>query len=314
MFDPLKACRDRRKQNKLKTHRQVALLDIRKQRSKFDVMVQRFQKAGCTPDDTFVTDIRGRLEGVEQRANGAGSTDELDDLMEEAEEQGELRAYICPHGEIEDEGNLTINVMEEWNIPKAKIAIYRDSLGQKLKDEDPKIASGALRDIFHEYNSWSAHTEDYEEKIWKYTRWLFAATIILSLLAIFTRYYPPTILFGLLLAGVAGACVSVMAKMPGPDVSLSGDFDVYRRQILCRIGIGAIASLIGCALLGWGLIPISIRDKSFADVLNACTASPHTSCTGLNHLILLCVPMLFGFSERALTSFERIFGSSNVPQ
>jgi len=119
----------------------------------------------------------------------------------------------------------------------------------------------------------------------------------------------------ILSAGAAGSCVSVMAKMPLLDVSLSGELDSYERRILSRVGVGVIASLIGCGLLGWGLISFSIQGQTFANILDACSGTSTTSCTGLNALIVLAVPMLFGFSERALTSFERkVFGSSRQEQ
>jgi hypothetical protein len=145
----------------------------------------------------------------------------------------------------------------------------------------------------------------------RYTWWLFGATIILPPLAVlafhFAFWFSPLLFFGLLCAGVAGSCVSVMAKMPALDVSLSAELDAYGRRILTRIGIGGVASLIGCAFLGW--FPISIQNQTFADALNACATSPTTS-TGIKTLLLLGVPMLLGFSERTLTSFEqRVFGS-----
>jgi hypothetical protein len=75
--------------------------------------------------------------------------------------------------------------------------------------------------------------------------------------------------------------------------------------VLSRVGAGVAGSLIGCALLGWGLPPIAIGGREFADILNTCSASGATGCTGLERLILLAVPMLLGFSERTLTAFER---------
>lgn len=145
----------------------------------------------------------------------------------------------------------------------------------------------------------------------RFTNWLFGATIVLPLLALLAFHWAPSFLGGILLAGAAGSCVSVMAKMPTLDVSLSGELEAYKRRIMTRIGVGVIASLIGCALLAWGLLPISIQNQTFADILRGCTASSSTSCTALSHLILLGIPMLFGFSERALTSFEeRVFGNS----
>src|SRR5262249_19838788 len=102
-------------------------------------------------------------------------------------------------------------------------------------------------------------------------------------------------------------------KLPLLDVSLSGELDAYGRRILSRIATGVVAALIGCAGLGWGLLPISIQNQSFADVLNACGKFPSTDCTGAKVLILLAVPMVFGFSERVLTSFEqRLLGSQKT--
>jgi hypothetical protein len=144
-----------------------------------------------------------------------------------------------------------------------------------------------------------------------YTRWLFGAAITLPLLAVlvfhFAFWFSPLLFLGLLCAGAAGSCASVMAKLPALDVSLSSELDAYGRRVLTRIGIGVVASLIGCAFLGW--FPISVRNQTFADALNAC-ATP-TTCTGIKSLTLIGVPMLLGFSERTLTSFEqRVFGSS----
>ncbi len=312
MFDRLKAFLfDRCKRKKLETRQKEVLSAIRGERSNFEVMVQRAQRAGDTTDDTFLTDVLRRLGEFEQRANQSTSIDELDGLIEDAEQQGQLRAYICPLVEIPDEGKLLIDVMEEWAVPKAVIDNLRKSLVQKLDDLDEKIKRGALRAVFQEFDSWAEYIDDYEEMMRRNTYGLFFATILLSLLAIFVLQWPQLVNFGLLFAGVSGACVSVMAKMPTLDVSLSGELEAYRRRILSRIGLGTIASLIGCALLGWGAFPISLQNQTFADALNACIAFPNASCIGLKSLIPVAVAMLFGFSERTLTSFEqRVFGDS----
>jgi hypothetical protein len=206
--------------------------------------------------------------------------------------------------------------MEEWSVPKTKIDKLRRLLDTQLKkvDTDPDEARSALRAIYEESDSWRDYTTDYEDEMRRYALWLSLATIVLLLLAIVTLCFPRPCLLGLSisLAGAAGSCVSVMAKMPMLEVGLSGELDAYRRRIWSRIGVGVIASLIGCGLLGWGVISISIHGQTFADVLNTCSTSTPASCSGPDTLILLAVPMLFGFSERALTWSERgFFGNSN---
>ena len=276
--------------------------------------MQRAQVAGDTPDDTLVRNVLERLAEIEQRANQEKDIDELDELEKDANQQGQLRAYICPSAEITDEGNLSIDLIEEWTVPKTVITKLRGSLGEKLKraDTDPDVARGALRAIFEQHNSWDHYVDEYDEKMLRYTLWMFWASALLLLLSIavfsFSSYFRPLFFVGLLFAGGTGSCVSVMAKMPELEVGPSGELEALLRRIFSRIGVGVIASLIGCALLGWGLFPVSFQGQTFADMLKVCTASPATSCTGIETLILLCVPMLFGFSERALTSFERQFG------
>lgn len=144
----------------------------------------------------------------------------------------------------------------------------------------------------------------------KYTRWLVVVTAALLLFAGVGFYFrlkafPLIFLLPLLFAGATGSCVSVMRKMPLFDVSLSNELDAYGRRILSRIATGTVASLVGCALLGWGVLPIAIQGETFADVMSACTAQDASSCTITKALILLAVPILFGFSERTLMSFEQ---------
>ena len=292
--------------------RSDTLSTIRGERLEFEEMLQRPRKAEeAAPDDAFVTRVRECLAEIERRATQETNVDELDELGDDAEQQGQLRAYICPRGEIKIEGCLAIELMEEWGVPKPVITKLRDLADKPLQHaEDPAAARIALRAIFEESDSWRDYTSDYEDQMLGYAEWLFWLTILLVLLALIALHFPMTVPGGFLFAGVAGSCVSVLAKMPLLEVSLSGELDSYKRRILSRIGAGVLGSLIGSGLLGWGFLSLSIHGQTFADVLDACSTSP-ASCTARQTLILLAVPMLFGFSERALTSFEqKIFGNS----
>lgn len=310
---------DQWKRKKVETRRREVLSAIRWEQLAFEAMVERSERNEEPRDDAFLTRVRGSLAEIEQKASKETNIDELDDLIDDAEQQGQLRAYICPRAEIRNEGTLAIDLMEEWNVPKTKIDKLRRLVEPQLQkaDTDPKPGRSALRDIFDESDSWSGYTDEYERKMRRYTFCLFVATLILLVVAIITLRFPLIFPLGLSisLARAAGSCVSVMAKMPVLEVGLSGELESYGRRILSRIGFGVIASLIGCGLIGWGVISLSIQGQTFADVLNACSISPPMSCTGRHTLILLAVPMLFGFSERALTSFElKIFGNSEQGQ
>jgi hypothetical protein len=300
-----KAWWDAHEFKKLEKRRKEVLSAIRSERLNFQAMVQRAQYAGEIPDIAFLTTVRERLAEIEDKANQEGNIDELRLLVEDAERQGQLRAYVCPSREITSEGHLVIDLMEGWKVPEAVVSTLRSSICQKL-DQDTDTARSALRALFQERDSWESRTNEYEMTMARYVGWLFGATIVLFLLAILAFHFPPPFfLAGLLCAGAGGSSVSVMGKMPGLEVGLSTERAPYRRRILARIGIGIAASLFGCAFLGWGLLPVSIQSQTFADAFNACATSPPMDCTGLKTLILLAVPGLLGLSERALSSFEK---------
>jgi hypothetical protein len=301
-----------RKRKRLEARRQKTLSAIREQRSLFEAMARRAQIGGFSPEGG-PTDLRERFVEVERLAAEATVIDELDDLIDDAESTGQLRAYLCPLPEIVDEGTLAIDVMVEWGVPGGAIARLRDSLGKKLEDKDGAVARGALRAIFEEFDSWSNYIDEYNDDMKRFARVLTAVILVSSLVAIVILNYDFFLLLGLFLGGVAGGCVSVIRKMPTLDVSPSGELAAYERRILGRVSTGAIASLVGCALLAWGFLPVSIQNQTFGDMLNSCTADS-SSCTVSKILILLGVSILFGFSERALPSFEATFSSPRGEQ
>jgi hypothetical protein len=306
----------RHKKWKLEKRREETLSAIRLQRSLLEAMAQRTRSNNDSFNDEYLKERLQRLAQIESCAGQATDTRHLDDLTTFAEQQGQLRAYICPVAEIEHEGTMLIELMEEWGVPKAAIEKLRKSHIETLKkaETNPLDARGALRSLFEEKDSWEDYIDDYEDTMAFHTRWLFAGAIALPVLAVGCFHYAfcwsPLLYLGLLFAGAAGSCVSVLAKMPPLDVALlSAELEAYVRRILRRIAVGVGASLIGCALLGWGVIPISLQNQTFADALNTSLEPLGASASGIKILILLGVPMLLGFSEQALSSFEqRLFG------
>ncbi len=295
------------KTKKLEKKRRDVLSTIRGERLGFKEMAERAKRNGENPDPDFSAKAHENLAEIEQRATTEMDIDELDDLGEDAEQQGQLRAYICPSAEIRNTGILVFDLMAEWNLPKLKLDTVRALLEPQL-DKTPAIGRSALRDIFEQEDSWRKYTSEYEDEMRSLTWWLFGATISLLVSAIIVlHFFPRWVPLGILAAGAAGSCVSVMGKMPLLEVSLSGELESYRRRVLSRVGLGVAGSVVGCGLLGWGLVSISIDGLTFGNVLNACSDSPATACTGLNSLVLVAVPAIFGFSERALKSLESKF-------
>jgi hypothetical protein len=184
----------------------------------------------------------------------------------------------------------------------------RISLATKLTDPNIQAARSALKMILMEENSWADYTSDYEDTMKGHTRLLSGATFVLIVFAIIGLRYRlsalPLVFLGILLCcGAAGSCVSVILKLPQPDVSLSWELDGYSRRILSRVTTGTVASLVGCSL--FAVLMVSVQNVAFADVVTSCTSQDIGSCTTVKELTLLALPILLGFSERTITSVER---------
>ena len=300
----------------LEKYRTETLSIIVDSRSEVEDMAQRPRNNDDPVNSELLELVRKRLTEIEDAAKIATNTDALDDLEENAESQEAFRAYLCPREEIWIEGSRVIALLEWWGIPKSETEGLRNLLVSKLDQActEPDVARSALHALFEERDEWDEYREDYEETMQGFARWLFGATILLPLISVIAIHYAflysPLAVGALLLAGGAGSCVSVITKLPALEGSRSEKIDSYERRIWSRISTGTAASLIGCGLLGWGIIPISLQGRTFADVLNSSVVyapAARASDFALRVLILLAVPMLFGFSERALTSFERGF-------
>jgi len=141
------------KHTKLEKQRQETLSNILDERWRLEAMVRRAQVAKVPDATGTVNEALAHLSALEQKATSTTNVDEFDDIDGEAEEWGTFRAYICPPTEIEHEGNVSINLMEEWAVPKGRVEWMRNSLGLRLADSNVQAARSALKIIFMEENS-----------------------------------------------------------------------------------------------------------------------------------------------------------------
>ena len=299
-----------------------ALSSITGERMYVECMAQRPRPETDSLDVKLRDEVLKKINEIYDTAGQANETDELDDLTEDAELQGLFAAYLCPASEVKIEGDLVIDQIEGWGIPKSSTDTARrlwEEAAKNVKDQ-PQEARGALYAILAERDAWGEYLEEYNEKTRRTMLVLFLAIVTLLVLAVFALHsavlFLPFLLCSILATGAAGSCASVMSKMPPLEVSLSGKLDAYGRGVLSRIATGLIATLIGCALLAW--IPLSIQGQSFGEIISACTTAPCTTpaatCTAVKMLILLGIPLLLGFSERTLPFFEqRMFGKTGLP-
>lgn len=228
--------------------------------------------------------------------------------------QGLFAAYLCPLAEVKIEGDLILDQLDGWGIPRSSTDTARRIWDEATKNgKDRQLeARGALYAIFVERDAWEDYLDDYDETTNETTRRLFFVILVLLAVSVFSLHYavffPPLLVFSISAAGAAGSCGSIMSTTPTLEVS---KLHAYVRGVWTRIGTGLIATVIGCASLAW--IPLSIQSQSFGDMISACTTNPST-CTSFKMLVVLGVSLLIGyFSEGALPFFgQRIFGKAGL--
>jgi hypothetical protein len=306
--------------------RREALSDITGERLFVERMAQRPRPPGENVDAKR-DEILNKLDEILAAAAKTNDIDELDDLTADAELQGLFAAYLCPVAEIKMEGDLVLDQIDGWGIPNSSTATARriwQEVSQNLKTpptDETQIqqARGALYALFAERDAWGDFLDDHDEET--PPMWLLFLVVIGSLVAaVFAVYYAHSFSFllmlGILAAGAAGSCASVMSKRATIEDRLSRKIDVSGGRVWVRIATGLIGTVIGCALLAW--IPLSIATKSFEELVNACTTAPCTApdanaCTTVKMLIIIGISTLLGFSERTLPFFEhRLFGKAEA--
>jgi hypothetical protein len=300
---------------KIEKKRQQALSSISGDKINFELMAQRWRPADDQVDPIFLKGALDRFAQIEQDARTSTSILELEDLIEDAESQGIASSYLCPAGEIRDEGIRAIDNLELWGIPRKSVDKLRKTFLERLESSTnaPQIGRAALHAVFIEVDEWSDYIDEYETTMRHYTFWLFIAAFALLFLGgtslYFAHSYSLLVWFSLIFSGAAGSSASVLAKVPSLDVSLSGELDAYGRRIWSRIAVGTIGSMIGTAFLVWGIVPLAIKGQTLTEILDACSSIRAAPAPMNEILVLLGVGMLLGFSERTLTSFEQdLFG------
>lgn len=298
---------------KLEQARHETLAHAQNQRVEFENMRLRCVAAGEQPAQAVVDGFSAGMEQCERRIEQAQDLDELDNLSVQADGLGQLRAYICPLVEVYDQAAIAIDTMEDWGVSRATLKPLYGILRRELANpkSTPHEARGALRTILREQDVWDRFVDEYEDDTKRVVLWLVALSILFFSGAYLALYFTDRwhLLFGasLLLAGASGGCVSVLARMPTSEITSSGASVSLVRRAIGRVGVGVIAGIAGSSLLSWGAISFAVNKVSYGDVISACGPDGSQSCSTSYSLITLVVPLMFGFTERLLTTLEGTF-------
>jgi hypothetical protein len=315
------------------THKNDARSDIREELSFFEQAILSAKAAGLRYDEQWVEATRQRFTTILGDIDSAASKRQLDKLVDQAEDLACLRAYLCPDEDIPIAGEIALSTMRSWSVPNEALTELERAVTPVLTDKtETAAARGALFHLLGEQLAWSNYLDDYNTEM-EWITWGLAGAIVLTLGAALYSITHAYLIVGLFLAGLCGALVSVISKVP--TVIVSGDNAPYLRRVLRRTCTGLAASVIGVGLLVSGIVTIGLKDTDISRIIEACaetnqspvdaksTVGPETknsatdltssTCRQSHVLILMALVMLFGFSERALTSFEdRLFPSAQA--
>jgi hypothetical protein len=321
-----------------------ALTEIQNNKATFIEAERQASAAKCSYDSSLAKAVMDDFGEIEKSVlNAAG--EELDTLISRSQDLKNMRAYLLPRHEIEAQGKYVIAELREWSVPQSVLKSIEDDFLNALQKGDLNAARAALYNIFDSSDYWNMYI-DWFTGFMRYIASILMGLMLLSLAGAFICILHGFATPGFILAGACGALVSVISKLP-PLVPY-GETAGYIVRIIGRVAVGIAACVIGYGLLASGILTVGLPDKStLADLINgntvesragmsgnlqkanvvaapapaqntnlASTADSSKNCpqpggTTRDALILIAIAMLFGFSERSLSSFEnKIFPGS----
>jgi hypothetical protein len=255
--------------------------------------------------------VEKELAAMKAVVAGAKSEAEVENVGNRLGDLVNHVAYLMPVSEMAPEATYKLNEMAGWGIPQKAQALVRKSIDQlsskNLSDSDSRALYELILD---EYDYWDGYTDwylDIRKKIVKYS--LIMAIACLGI-AIWLVLFGSRIRFGWIVgfcaAGISGASLSVLLRLP--RMSEYGRVREMVFGVIARIASGAIAGMVGLGLLASGIINIAFTldnaPRSIADIVANFGAAEASMPEGL---LLLAIGILFGFTERLISRFEKTF-------
>ena len=344
--------------------RSALLAEIQERRGVFGDAVRRARVVKPELDPAvaaLVKDVLGDGEAQGEFGALAAATAPPDfdrkRLARRATDLARLRVYVLPVEDLAVEGRDVYAELSEWQVPAVVLANLHQTLTSDLsgtysaaaqvREEEMRRTRTGLLKVVETYDYWD-----------RYTDWFFATlrnalgvlfvVFVLSLAGAVGLLFTGDVGSGFILAGLSGAAVSIMLKLP--PLSVFGEVASFAVKMVGRGAAGMAAAAIGVGALSVGLVNIPLIENgkavSRSVLINACAradgeaqapataasaergagpalvpsqggtapaATTAPGCSTVWRLVLLALGMLLGFSERALASFEdAAFGTQSA--
>jgi hypothetical protein len=290
------------------------------------------------PPDALVREVLHEFDRLEQELQSGAdrSSEMLDAIAAQARELRRARAhFISPRAAILHAGKAALDDMREWGVPQASLHRVTAELVPLLASPQPADARAALSALLELRDQWDPYATWYNGFMGR-TAAALLAILLFAVTVAGAAFREGHLLTSFALAGVGGAALSVLSRLP--PLAAYGEATQYLFRIVSRVGTGFAASLIGAGLLATGIISINLPEAgSFDGMVAECSAFPPSRprtaplppvegkplpaategapkpCGTTHVLIFLAIAMILGFSERALATFEdRVFPSGTL--
>jgi hypothetical protein len=250
-------------------------------------------------------------EEFHRLAQNAATREQAEEELSHEEHQEVLglarrRAYVLPEEELALEAESLLSEMRDWGVPPSVLEELTKR-ATKVSGPNPVLARAALNKLLEDYDYWDWYSDWYVKQVSLTALSLglgAIATLFLSLALSLNGHH----LFAVPVAATSGAAISILGKLP-PMTVYGNAASIYMR-VSARLSSGILASCVGLWLFTSGIINITLGDTSLKDIATACintqTPAQGTTCRSTDFLLLLTLAVLLGFSERALSSYEKL--------
>lgn len=270
--------------------------------------------AGDPDADKHAEKALADFAGLAARAAAASTDAELEWIKEQAEAVQRQRAYVLPDDALYEEGLFLIEELEEWNLPESVIQRLKDRL-QRLANFSAKSHQRRqlLTEIEEDADYWNFETERHETFLRRSVNALVPTCVVCLALSLVCFLSLRQAVAGFIVAGVGGAALSIVLKLP--PLQVYGETVGRWQRIAARLAAGAVASAVGLGLLASGMVNVGIpsRESGFVSAAAMLAECQSRGCPAASATLLLSLGIIFGFSERAITSFERVI-MSRIPR
>lgn len=251
--------------------------------------------------------IDKEFEELKKSIDKLETQEDFDYIDEHALELLNDRAFIYPENELEAEATAKREEVLSWKVTGEQVAPIERSLNVIKNEKTPESEKRAhLLKIYEDYDELDDYVDWINAKSLNAGILLVSVTIIgLGLSFLFLTLFHQMLL-GILAAGVSGATLSILMKLPARPTQY-GKIKMFVMKALARFATGVLATVVGYGFLAANVLTFNFNlannTRSVSDLLKDWDWNKATIS---DVLLLVSIGVILGFTERF---FTRIAGS-----